>query len=193
MPFWPIQAYYRGTFVDHVKEKWDKAIHISKKIKDGFAVIKEASHHDSSRMIALCAGLQEGEIAVFDKAYMHFKNLSSLTQRGVHWVTRAKDNMSYHVCKKRKVGGSILRDDEITLQTKTSKQDYPQRLRRILARVKVDGKEVEMVFIINNLSWAASSVCDLLRFYGTAGGQWLSLNMLTYRNLPHNSTGQHMA
>ena len=53
----------------------------------GFAVIEEASHHDSSRMIALCASLQEGEIAVFDKAYVHFKNLYSLTQRGVHWVT----------------------------------------------------------------------------------------------------------
>ncbi len=94
-----------------------------------FAVIEEASHHDSSRMIALCAGLQEGEIAVFDKAYVvHFKNLYSLTQRGGHWVTRGKDNMSYHVCKKRKAGGSILRDDEITLKTKTGKNDYPERL-----------------------------------------------------------------
>lgn len=127
----------------------------------GFAVIEEASHHDSSRMIALCAGLQEGEIAVFDKAYVHFKHLYSLTQRGVHWVTRAKDNMSYHVCKRRKLSGSIVRDDEITLVTQTSKKDYPQRLRRIVARVQIDGKEVEMVFITNNLSWAASSVCDL--------------------------------
>ena len=126
-----------------------------------FAVIEEASHHDGSRMIALCAGLQEGEIAVFDKAYVHFQHLYSLTQRGVHWVTRAKDNMRYHICKKHKVSGSIVRDDEITLKTSKSKQDYPQRLRRIVARVKIDGKAVEMVFITNNFSWAASSVCDL--------------------------------
>ena len=33
-----------------------------------FAVIEEGSHHDSSRMIALCARLTAGEIAVFDKA-----------------------------------------------------------------------------------------------------------------------------
>ena len=32
-------AGYRGTFVDHVKEKWDKAVHISEKIEGGFAVI----------------------------------------------------------------------------------------------------------------------------------------------------------
>lgn len=31
---------------------------------------------------------------------------------------------------------------------KTSKKDYPQRLRRIVARVEVDGKEVEMEIIV---------------------------------------------
>ena len=42
------------------------------------AAIEEGSHHDS-RMIALCARLAAGEIAVFDKAYVHFKHLFSLT------------------------------------------------------------------------------------------------------------------
>ena len=126
-----------------------------------FAVIEEGSHHDSSRMMALCAGLQAGEIAVFDKAYVHFKHLFSLTEMGVFWVTRAKDNMCYHVCKKRQVSGSIVRDDEITLKTKSSKEHYPQRMRRVVARVEVNGKFVEMVFITNNMDWAASSICDL--------------------------------
>jgi hypothetical protein len=133
-----------------------------------FAVIEEGSHHDSSRMIALCARLAAGEIAVFDKAYVHFKHLFSLTERGVFWVTRAKDNMRYHVCKKRKVSGNILRDDEITLKTNSSKADYPQRMRRIVARVEVDGKEVEMVFITNNMEWAASSICGLGRAVGVS-------------------------
>lgn len=128
-----------------------------------FAVIEEASHHDSSRMIALCADLCAGEIAIFDKAYVHFEHLCSLTKQGVHWVTRAKDNMRYHVCKKRKVSGNILRDDEITLKTKKSKEHYPKRMRRIVARVEVDGKMVEMVFITNNMTWAPSSVCDLYK------------------------------
>lgn len=126
-----------------------------------FAVIEEGSHHDSSRMIALCAGLAAGEIAVFDKAYVHFRHLFSLTTRGVFWVTRAKDNLRYHVCKRRKVDGPVLRDDEITLKTKKSQGDYPKRIRRIVARVEVDGKTLEMVFITNNMDWAASSVCDL--------------------------------
>jgi len=71
--------------------------------------------------------------------------------------------MRYHVCKKRKVSGDILRDDEVTLKTKSSKADYPQRMRRIVALIEVDGKKVEMVFITNNMDWAASSVCDLYK------------------------------
>ena len=126
-----------------------------------FAVIEEGSHHDSSRMIALCAGLQAGEIAIFDKAYVHFQHLFSLTGLGICWVTRAKDNMQYHVCKRRKVTGNILRDDEITLKTKKFKGYYPKCMRRIVALVEVNGKSIQMVFITNNMEWAPSSVCDL--------------------------------
>ena len=32
-------AGYRGTFVDYVGQTWNRAVHISEKIKDGFAVI----------------------------------------------------------------------------------------------------------------------------------------------------------
>lgn len=44
-----------------------------------------------------------------------------------------------------------------------TKGEYPVQMRRIVALVKVDGKEVEMVFLTNNMEWAASSICDLYR------------------------------
>jgi hypothetical protein len=129
----------------------------------GFAIIEEASHHDDTRAPALCANLQAGEIALFDKAYINFLHLYGLAQRGVFWVTRAKDNMAYRVHKKllRKPTGKILRDDLITLTTVKSKKQYPEKLRRVEMLVTVDGKEVVMVFITNNLQWAASSVGGL--------------------------------
>jgi hypothetical protein len=130
-----------------------------------FAIIEEAAHHDSTRVVALCAGLQAGEVAIFDKAYMHFASLFHLHQRGIFWVTRAKDNLRYHVCRKRlrKESGNIIRDDEITLVGPKSKAEYPQRLRRIEAWVELDGEWVVMVFLTNNLDWAPSSVCDLYK------------------------------
>lgn len=50
------------------------------------AIIEEASHHDDTRAPALCAQLQDGEIALFDKAYIHFQHLFALHQRGVQWA-----------------------------------------------------------------------------------------------------------
>ena len=150
----------------HRRRKAAAKLHLSLNLQTflpSFAVIEEGSHHDSSRMMTLCSRLVAGEIAIFDKAYVHFQNLFALTERGVFWVTRAKDNLRFHVCKRCKVSGSVLRDDEITLKTKKTKGEYPVRMRRIVALVKVDGKEVEMVFLTNNMEWAASSICDLYR------------------------------
>jgi len=117
-----------------------------------FAIIEEASHHDNARAIQICAGLQTGEIAVFDKAYVHFANLFNLSERGIFWVTRAKDNLRYRVRRKklRRAEGNIIRDDEITLITEQSRREYPQRLRRVEARVEVNGEWVVMVFLTNN-------------------------------------------
>jgi hypothetical protein len=67
-------------------------------------------------MIAMCARLVSGEIAIFDKAYVHFQHLFSLISQGVFWDTRAKDNMFYHVCKRCNVNGPIIRNAEITLK-----------------------------------------------------------------------------
>jgi len=128
-----------------------------------FAIVEEASHHDDTRAPALCADLQAGEIALFDKAYVHWTHLFNLHQRGVFWVTRAKENMAYHVCQKRikKPQGKVLRDDLVTLKIEKSKKQYPEKLRRVEMLVEVDGKEVVMVFITNNFQWAPSSVGEL--------------------------------
>lgn len=129
----------------------------------GFAIVEAANHNDNFRAKELCAGIQEGEIVVFDKAYVDFKHLFHLAERGVFWVTRAKDNMACRVVKRliKRREGNILRDDLVMLTAKKSKTAYPQTYRRVTALVEIDGKEQEMTFITNNTEWAASSVCDL--------------------------------
>jgi hypothetical protein len=128
-----------------------------------FALVEEACHHDDVRARALCAGLAEGEVAVFDKAYVNFAHLFELTLRGIFWVTRAKDNMAYRVCKRliKKPQGKVLKDELITLTVPKSRKEYNQRLRRVEMEVEIDGKAVVMVFITNNFEWAASSVGGL--------------------------------
>jgi len=130
-----------------------------------FAIVETAGHNDSKRARALCAAIVAGEIVLFDKAYVDFEHLSELDGRGVFWVTRAKDNMRWRCVRKRiaRPQGRILRDDEIVLVTPATRKSYPQRLRRIHAIVERDGKDVEMVFITNNLVWAPETVADLYK------------------------------
>jgi hypothetical protein len=130
-----------------------------------FAIVDTAAHNDNKRARELCAALEAGEIVVFDKAYVDFAHLWDLTERGVFWVTRAKDNMQYRVRKRllKKPAGNILRDDLIVLTGDVSHGKYPQVLRLVRAIVEVDGKEREMEFLTNNLKWAASSIAELYK------------------------------
>lgn len=130
-----------------------------------FAIIDTARHHDGKRARELCAGIRAGEIVVFDKAYVDFSHLWDLLQRGVSWVTRAKDDLTYKVLKKmpKSKDKRIVRDELIELTVFVSHRDYPQPMRRIVARVEVDGQQVEMVFLTNHLEWSAGTMADLYR------------------------------
>jgi len=130
-----------------------------------FAIVDTARHNDNRRARELCAGIKAGEIAIFDKAYVDFDHLADLSRREVFWVTRAKDNLGYRVRRRYQYGavGKILRDDLIRLSTPASRRDYPELLRRIVAWVEVDGREVTMEFLSNNLQWSATSLVELYR------------------------------
>ena len=129
------------------------------------AIIDTAKHHDGTKTRELCAALESGEIAVFDKAYNKFKHLFELTERGIWWVGRAKDNMQYNVVRSLETTGNkcILRDEMIELTIEKSKNNYPIQLRRVVALVEINGKEAEIAFITNNFKWSAWSVAELYR------------------------------
>jgi hypothetical protein len=130
-----------------------------------FAIIDTARDNDNKRAREVCAGIKEGEIVIFDKAYLDFDHLFDLALAGINWVTRAKDNLQFKVRRRflKAPHGKILRDDLIALRTPKTCAHYPLELRRVVALVEVDGQEVEMVFLTNNLAWSASSVADLYR------------------------------
>lgn len=130
-----------------------------------FVIIDTARENDARRAREVCAGVREGEIVVFDRAYVDFDHLFDLFLRGVFWVTRTKENLRFKVVKRRKVtDAKILADEEVVLcDKKAFKKKYPQRLRRVRALVEVDGVEREMEFLTNNMEWSPRSVADLYR------------------------------
>jgi len=130
-----------------------------------FAIIDTARDNDAKRAREMCAPLKEGEIVLFDKAYIDLTHLFDLSLRGIYFVTRTKKNMALRCVKRllKKPEGNILRDDLVVLKNKKSRQDYPQVMRRVTAWVEVDGQWRVMVFLTNNLQWSPHTISELYR------------------------------
>lgn len=47
------------------------------------------------------------------------------------------------------------------LTTGKSKAQYPQKLRRVIALVELDGQRVETTLLTNNVEWSAQTIADL--------------------------------
>jgi hypothetical protein len=129
-----------------------------------FVIVGSARESEVARARELCAGLQAGEIVLFDRGYHHLKHLWDLTQRGVFFVTRPRTHLRSKVVQRRPgTHPRILADEEIVLTGEYSAEDYPARMRRVRAVVQIDGQDQEMEFVTNNFAWAATSVAELYR------------------------------
>jgi len=128
-----------------------------------FVIVDTAAEHDNRRARELCAGVQSGEIVLFDRGYIDFGHLRDLDERGVFWVTRAKQNLDYESLQRmpRSKDEKIVEDEIIRLANPY--KAAPELMRRVVAWVEVDGQERLMTFLTNNLSWSPRSVADLYR------------------------------
>jgi len=129
-----------------------------------FAVVEDAAHHDSKRADVLCAGLKDGDVLLADRAYVDLAFLYDLSERGVFFVLREKENMVFTVVKRRlHKDPRILKDETVRMSRKGSAEKYPVPLRRITAIVEVDGRDMEMTFITNNFAWSPRTIAELYR------------------------------
>jgi hypothetical protein len=130
-----------------------------------FAIIDTARDADAKRAREVCAGIKDGEIVIFDKAYVDFDHLWSLTERGVFWVTRAKENLQFTVLASYpvKADGAIVSDELAGLANAGSRQAYPELMRRVVAWVEVDGQKRLMTFLSNQLTWSPENIAELYR------------------------------
>ena len=64
---------------------------------------------------------------------MDFAHLWNLEERGVNWVTRAKENLQFEVVESYPVkeGGKIVSDQLVGLKNAGSRKAYPDLMRRV--------------------------------------------------------------
>lgn len=131
-----------------------------------FACVTTAKVADCRMMAELCGDLGDGDVAIFDRAYNDFGVLGQLAARGVFFVVREKKRMQYRVVRRKRgdqMPENVLSDEVIVLTGVQTRRKYPGEMRRIRARVEVDGKMREMVFLTNNLQWAPTTIAELYR------------------------------
>ena len=126
-----------------------------------FACVTSVQVADCREMERLCKDLGAGDVAIFDRAYNDSAALWRLDARGVFFVVREKKRARYRTVRSAQESGrspNVLSDEVIFLTDPKTRKKYPGLLRRIQARVEVDG-----TILTNNLEWSAATIAELYR------------------------------
>jgi hypothetical protein len=124
-----------------------------------FISITEGSVHEVNVLDEL--PLEAGAYYVMDRGFIDFARLYRFTQCQAFFITRGKDNLDFRVCESRAVDKTtgLRADQTIRFRGYRSRRRYPERLRRISF---VDpATDVHFVFMTNNFTLAASTICRL--------------------------------
>ena len=171
------------NWAKHREQKAAAKMHLDLDLKSflpNFAIVNRAKDSDPKMAWALCEPIRSGEIVVFDKAYVDFAHLQHLHQKGVIWVSRAKENMCFKVMGQQLSDEEIqqarhmyeagifmgqqpivLSDCRIKLAQENTLAKYPDEFRMVEACVRQNDKTCLMQFITNHFEWSAYSICEL--------------------------------
>lgn len=104
-----------------------------------------------------------GSVVVFDKGYASYEWHASLSQQGVSYVTRMRDNAKFQVIESHatEAGGSVLSDETITYTSLRASKQTLIPVRRIVFRDETLNKE--FVFTTNRFDWPATLVAQIYK------------------------------
>lgn len=107
---------------------------------------------------------EAGSYYVMDRGYVDFERLYAIHRAGAFFVTRAKENMSYHRLYSRPVDKNtgVRCDQEIVLDGNYTRKVYPEHLRRI----KYHDTETNRtyIFLTNDFNLDAKAVALLYKY-----------------------------
>ena len=126
-----------------------------------FAVVTDGKTHDVNVLDQI--PVEPGSISVMDRAYLDFSKLHTLHQGQAFFVMRAKRNLRFRrLCSRHVDKTTGLRCDQtIALTGFYSRQDYPDRLRRVRFVDPETGKR--LTFLTNNFLLPPLTIADLYR------------------------------
>ncbi len=107
--------------------------------------------------------LEPGAIYIFDRGYLDFARLYKIHRAGAFFIIRAKSNFRFRRLYSQKVDKAegVQADQIIELHGFYSRQDYPDRLRRV--RYFDTEKKKRLIFLTNNFILPAPTIAELFR------------------------------
>ena len=102
-------------------------------------------------------------MVVADRAYLDFKWLHHLHERGVTFVTRLKRGVKYRVLRDHDVDiqTGVMSDQTIELTSARGRKAYPGTLRRV-GYWDAETKQ-RYVFVTNNTTWVGKTIADIYK------------------------------
>lgn len=98
---------------------------------------------------------------IFDRGYLSFEKLYKINLVKAFFITREKTNMKFDFVKELKSKENIY-DSEINLRGFYTKQNYPEKLRRI--KYFDETAKKELVFLTNNFRLKSENVAKLYKY-----------------------------
>jgi IS4 transposase len=107
---------------------------------------------------------EAGGLYVMDRGYLDFARLHRIQEAGAFFVTRAKKNFRCERLSSQPVhkATGVQCDQTVRLCGFYSRQDYPDKLRRIRYREGATGQR--LVFLTNNFSLSAEVIATVYRY-----------------------------
>ncbi len=124
-----------------------------------FAVITDGKSADVT--VGRTLRFEPGTIVAMDKGYVDFKWWKQMTEDGVYFVTRLKQDLQYEVVEAREVpkNSTVRRDVQIRIQP--YRQDFELRLR--LVTIWEEDKQQELTFLTNHLKFGATTIARIYK------------------------------
>ena len=125
-----------------------------------FAVVTDGKTSDIK--VAHRMRFDPGSVLVMDRGYIDYEWFVQLTKQVVYFVTRLKDNASFEVVEDRPIPakGNVLKDQIIFFHGQAvESEEYFFRL----VEVWLEDKQDSVVFLTNNLQFAASTIAAIYK------------------------------
>jgi len=119
----------------------------------------------SDNTAAYDIAIPKGSVVVADRGYVDFKLLNIWNKKQINFVVRLKENIKYipyeEIPLPENKNLNILKDEVILLMEKATRENYPDKLRRVVVFDTKNNVTIEL--ITNNFSWTAYTISDLYK------------------------------